>query len=173
MYQLLETDSWVDYRQFAKLIDCLPQLVRDDRRIEDIRKSGWRRFPSTPRATGLVAAARFAREFVALHRRGAACCAPSWQHASARGFVTACRWAEQSLGQVTAEDATCARYIFSASKLKRTTVRTKKLPAAAVTSSIRVQHIVIKYCENAEEASSQRRGNSCPKTVCSASVSRR
>src|SRR5260221_2900328 len=33
MYQLLENDSWVITDNCAKLIDCLPQLVRDDRRI--------------------------------------------------------------------------------------------------------------------------------------------
>ncbi len=38
MYQLLESDSWLITDNCAKLIDCLPQLVRDDRRVEDIRK---------------------------------------------------------------------------------------------------------------------------------------
>jgi phage terminase large subunit len=38
MYQMLESDAWVITENCAKLIDCLPLLVRDDRRIEDIRK---------------------------------------------------------------------------------------------------------------------------------------
>ena len=38
MYQLLESDAWLITENCAKLIDCLPQLVRDDRRVEDIRK---------------------------------------------------------------------------------------------------------------------------------------
>ena len=38
MYQMLESDAWVITDNCAKLIDCLPLLVRDDRRIEDIRK---------------------------------------------------------------------------------------------------------------------------------------
>ncbi len=32
MYQLLESDTWLITENCAKLIDCLPQLVRDDRR---------------------------------------------------------------------------------------------------------------------------------------------
>ena len=38
MYQLLESDGWLITDNCARLIDCLPQLVRDDRRVEDIRK---------------------------------------------------------------------------------------------------------------------------------------
>jgi len=38
MYQLLESDSWVITENCAKLIECLPHLVLDDRRGEDIRK---------------------------------------------------------------------------------------------------------------------------------------
>src|SRR6202171_2188896 len=38
MYQLLESDAWVITENCAKLIDSLPMLVRDERRVEDIRK---------------------------------------------------------------------------------------------------------------------------------------
>ncbi len=38
MYQLLESDSWVITDNCRKLIECLPHLVRDERRSEDIRK---------------------------------------------------------------------------------------------------------------------------------------
>jgi hypothetical protein len=38
MYQMMEADAWVITENCAKLIDCLPLLVRDERRIEDIRK---------------------------------------------------------------------------------------------------------------------------------------
>ena len=38
MYQLLESDAWVITDNCAKLIECIPQLVRDERRREDIRK---------------------------------------------------------------------------------------------------------------------------------------
>jgi hypothetical protein len=38
MYQLLESDAWVIADTCVKLIECLPCLVRDERRSEDIRK---------------------------------------------------------------------------------------------------------------------------------------
>jgi hypothetical protein len=38
MYQLLESDSWVITDNCSKLIECLPHLVRDESRSEDIRK---------------------------------------------------------------------------------------------------------------------------------------
>src|SRR5260370_19687254 len=38
MYQLLESDAWLITENFAKLIDCLPQLVRHGPRVESIRK---------------------------------------------------------------------------------------------------------------------------------------
>ena len=38
MYQLLEQDAWVIADDCKKLIDCLPMLVHDDRRAEDVRK---------------------------------------------------------------------------------------------------------------------------------------
>src|SRR6202040_1979202 len=38
MYQLLESDAWVITDNCGKLIECIPQLVRDNRRQEDIRK---------------------------------------------------------------------------------------------------------------------------------------
>ena len=59
MYQLMENDSWVVTDNCAKLIECLPQLVRDDRRIEDIRKVDGDDAADAARY-GLVAAARFA-----------------------------------------------------------------------------------------------------------------
>jgi hypothetical protein len=38
MYQLLESDAWLITDNCARLIDCIPQLVRDNSRVEDIRK---------------------------------------------------------------------------------------------------------------------------------------
>ena len=38
MYQLLESESWLITDNCRQLIDGLPILVRDDNRIEDIRK---------------------------------------------------------------------------------------------------------------------------------------
>jgi len=38
MYQLLERDAWVIATNCRKLIECLPALVHDERRMEDVRK---------------------------------------------------------------------------------------------------------------------------------------
>src|SRR5258708_9423927 len=38
MYQLLESNAWLITEDCVKLIECIPQLVRDERRREDIRK---------------------------------------------------------------------------------------------------------------------------------------
>ena len=59
MYQLLESDSWLITENCSKLIECLPQLVRDDRRIEDIRKVDGDD-PGDAARYGLVSGARLA-----------------------------------------------------------------------------------------------------------------
>ena len=59
MYQLLETNSWVITDNCAKLIECLPQLVRDVRRQEDIRKVDGDD-PADAARYGLVSGGRFA-----------------------------------------------------------------------------------------------------------------
>ena len=38
MYQMMESNAWIITENCAKLIECIPQLVRDNRRDEDIRK---------------------------------------------------------------------------------------------------------------------------------------
>src|SRR5260370_14338180 len=38
MYQLLERDAWMIAENCPRLIECLPLMVRDDRRVEDVRK---------------------------------------------------------------------------------------------------------------------------------------
>jgi phage terminase large subunit len=38
MYQLLETDDWMITDNCHELIECLPTLVRDERKVEDVRK---------------------------------------------------------------------------------------------------------------------------------------
>src|SRR5436190_14626171 len=58
MYQLLENDAWMITDNCAELIECLPQLVRDNHRIEDIRKIEGDD-PADAARYGLVAAARF------------------------------------------------------------------------------------------------------------------
>ena len=59
MYQLLESDSWLITENCAKLIEGLPQLVRDDRRVEDIRKMEGDDAADAARY-GLVSGARLA-----------------------------------------------------------------------------------------------------------------
>jgi hypothetical protein len=38
MYQLLEQDAWVISSKCPRLIECLPLLIHDERRVEDVRK---------------------------------------------------------------------------------------------------------------------------------------
>ncbi len=69
MYQLLESDAWLITENCAKLIDCLPQLVRDDRRVEDIRKVDGDD-PADAARYGLVSGGRLAGVGAALSRFG-------------------------------------------------------------------------------------------------------
>jgi hypothetical protein len=59
MYQLLESDAWLITDNCAKLIDNLPLLVRDDDRVEDIRKVDGDDAADAARY-GLVSGGRFA-----------------------------------------------------------------------------------------------------------------
>ena len=59
MYQLLESDAWVITDNCAKLIDGLPLLIRDDDRVEDIRKADGDD-PADAARYGLVSGGRFA-----------------------------------------------------------------------------------------------------------------
>jgi len=59
MYQLLESESWVITDTCRELIECLPQLVRDERRSEDIRKVDGDDSADAARY-GLVSGGRFA-----------------------------------------------------------------------------------------------------------------
>src|SRR5262249_44294903 len=65
MYQLLESDSWLITENCAKLIEGLPQLVRDDKRVEDVRKMDGDDAADAARY-GLVSGARLAGLNVAL-----------------------------------------------------------------------------------------------------------
>jgi hypothetical protein len=59
MYQLLEQDAWVITENCGKLIECLPQLVRDNRRVEDVRKMEGDD-PADAARYGIVPGARYA-----------------------------------------------------------------------------------------------------------------
>jgi phage terminase large subunit len=59
MYQLLESNAWVITDNCAKLIDNLPLLIRDEDRVEDIRKVDGDDAADSARY-GLVSGGRFA-----------------------------------------------------------------------------------------------------------------
>ena len=59
MYQLLENDAWVITENCGHLVDGIPLLIRDDRRIEYIRKMDGDDAADAARY-GLVSGARFA-----------------------------------------------------------------------------------------------------------------
>jgi hypothetical protein len=58
MYQMLESDAWLITENCSRLIECLPTLVRDDRRVEDIRKTEGDD-PADAARYGLVSGSRF------------------------------------------------------------------------------------------------------------------
>jgi hypothetical protein len=69
MYQLLESDAWVITDNCAQLIDGLPLLIRDDDRVEDIRKVDGDDAADAARY-GLVSGGRFAGITAHLARSG-------------------------------------------------------------------------------------------------------
>jgi hypothetical protein len=111
MYQLLESDAWVITENCAKLIECLPLLVRDDRRVEDIRKMDGDD-PADAARYGLVSGARFAGFNFGTSVVGEGL-APPWatqgsplQRNNTPKFVTGMPLGEQIARQVTAKDLT-------------------------------------------------------------------
>jgi len=116
MYQLLESDAWLITENCAKLIDCLPQLVRDDRRVEDIRKVDGDD-PADAARYGLVSGGRLAgvgaahSRFGGLDRPGEvaplrAGQPPPLNPPGAPRFVTGMPLGEQIARQVSATDPT-------------------------------------------------------------------
>lgn len=59
MYQMLERDAWVITDNCSRLIACLPLLVRDERRVEDVRKMEGDD-PADAARYGVVPGARYA-----------------------------------------------------------------------------------------------------------------
>ncbi len=109
MYQLLESDAWLITENCAKLIDCLPQLVRDNRRVEDIRKVDGDD-PADAARYGLVSGGRLAGVGAALTRFGGdaplrAGQPPPLNPPGAR-FVTGMPLSEQIARQISATDPT-------------------------------------------------------------------
>ena len=127
MYQLLESDSWVISEHCAKLIDCLPLLVRDDRRVEDIRKMDGDD-PADAARYGLVSGARIAGFNVGAPSVGVQHAAPHLGNTSTR-FVTGMPLGEQIARQVNAQDQTSRAIHYQRLEAKaRKHFAPKKLP---------------------------------------------
>jgi len=116
MYQLLESDSWLITENCARLIDCIPQLVRDNSRVEDIRKVDGDD-PADAARYGLVSGGRLAGVGAALTRFGSlgrpgddtplrAGQPPPLNSPGAPRFVTGMPLAEQIARQISATDPT-------------------------------------------------------------------
>ena len=103
MYQLLESDAWMITENCAKLIDCLPTLVRDDRRVEDIRKMDGDD-PADAARYGLVSGGRFAGVASAFVPTRAGYAPPL--HGPQPHFVSGMPLGEQIARQVSATDPT-------------------------------------------------------------------
>jgi phage terminase large subunit len=105
MYQLLESNAWVISEDCAELIECLPQLVRDERRREDIRKVEGDD-PADAARYGLVSGGRLAGVGPAAVPARAGQAPPFHQPPGTPHFVTGMPLDEQIARQVTATDQT-------------------------------------------------------------------
>jgi phage terminase large subunit len=105
MYQMLEADAWVITENCAKLIECLPLLVRDDRRVEDIRKMDGDDAADAARY-GLVSGGRLAGVGAGNAAPGAQQTAPHFSAGGPARFVTGMPLDEQIARQISATDPT-------------------------------------------------------------------
>ncbi len=105
MYQLLESNAWLITEDCVKLIECIPQLVRDERRREDIRKVEGDD-PADAARYGLVSGGRLAGVGPAFVPARAGQAPPIHSPGSAPHFVTGMPLGEQIARQVTATDET-------------------------------------------------------------------
>jgi len=105
MYQLLERDAWMIADSCPRLIECLPLLVRDDRRVEDVRKMDGDDAADAARY-GLVPGVRYAGVGAsAVSGPGAGQAPPEFGNGTAR-FVPGIPVDVQIARQITAEDPT-------------------------------------------------------------------
>jgi hypothetical protein len=105
MYQALESDSWVITDNCAKLIECLPLLVHDERRREDIRKVDGDD-PADAARYGLVSGVRLAGVGTAFVPSRAGQAPPLNQPPGTPHFVTGMPLDEQIARQISATDPT-------------------------------------------------------------------
>jgi phage terminase large subunit len=105
MYQLLESNAWVITENCSKLIECIPTLVRDTTRGEDIRKMDGDD-PADSARYGLVSGGRIAGVATAFAPSRAGQAPPLHPPGSGAHFVTGMPLAEQIARQVSATDPT-------------------------------------------------------------------
>jgi hypothetical protein len=129
MYQMLESDAWVITENCSKLIDCLPLLVRDDRRVEDIRKMDGDD-PADAARYGLVSGVRLAGIALAgTPGVGAQHAAPLQPQGYPSRFVTGMPLGEQIARQVSATDPTSRAIHYQRLETEaRKQFRPKKFP---------------------------------------------
>src|SRR5579859_632660 len=105
MYQMLERDAWMIAGNCPRLIECLPLLVRDDRRVEDVRKMDGDDAADAARY-GLVPGVRYAGVGAsAVGGPGAGQAPPEFGNGTAR-FLPGIPVDVQIERQITAEDPT-------------------------------------------------------------------
>jgi len=105
MYQLLESDAWVITDNCARLIECLPQLVRDERRREDIRKVEGDD-PADAARYGLVSGGKLAGVGPSFVSARAGQAPPFHSAHDGPHFVTGMPLGEQIARQISATDPT-------------------------------------------------------------------
>jgi phage terminase large subunit len=105
MYQMLESDAWVITENCEKLIACMPTLVRDTGRVEDIRKMDGDD-PADSARYGLVSGGRIAGVAAAFAPSRAGQPPPLKPPGSGAHFVTGMPLGEQINRQISATDPT-------------------------------------------------------------------
>jgi phage terminase large subunit len=105
MYQMLENDEWVIAENCRELIQSLPELMRDERRVEDVRKAEGDDAADAARY-GLVSGVRYAG--IGAHGRapGAGESPPKNGMGSGARFVPGVPLGVQIERQISAEDPT-------------------------------------------------------------------
>ncbi|HKN75410.1 MAG TPA: phage terminase large subunit [Candidatus Acidoferrum sp.] len=128
MYQLMESDAWVITENCTKLIECMPTLVRDVGRVEDIRKMDGDD-PADSARYGLVSGGRFAGVGTAFAPSRAGQPPPLKPLGSGAHFVTGMPLGEQISRQVSATDRTSQAIHYQRLEAEaRKQFRPKKLP---------------------------------------------
>ena len=105
MYQLLESNAWIVTENCTKLIECIPTLVRDTARVEDIRKMDGDD-PADSARYGLVSGGRIAGVAAAFAPSRAGQPPPLKPPGSGAHFVTGMPLGEQISRQISATDPT-------------------------------------------------------------------